>query len=305
MFAATAVLITALIAQPPARDSRAPQTDETVNVTKGMRLVVDNFAGEVTIRTWDRDAVRVQARHSSRAKVSLRPSETALTIRSNSSSAGSVDFEITAPAWMPVRVQGTYNFVGVEGAQSEVHAETTRGDVVIKGGTGTVTARSIQGQVIVDGARGRVHASSVNQGVRITEASGDIVAETTNGNITLTQVKSENVEATTINGHITYDGPPAARGRYRFTTHNGNINLAVPDSSNVTFIVRTYNGSFASAITLQGPPRSEVRQGRRTTYTLGNGSAEMEVESFGGSIRVRRPGTPVPTGREKNKEDKN
>lgn len=291
MFTAAAVVIVALIAQPPARDARTPNTDETVTVKKGMRLIVDNFAGEVVVRTWDRDSVRIQGRHSSRAKVAVRPTETAVTVRSTSSTAGSVDFEITAPAWMPVRVQGTYNFVTVEGAQSEVHAETTRGDVVIEGGTGTITARSIQGRVIVEGARGRVHASSVNEAVRVTDASGDVVAETTNGNITLTQVKSENVEVTTVNGHINYDGPPVARGRYRFSTHNGNIYLAVPDTSNVTFVVRTYNGSFASAIDLQGPPRSEVRQGRRTIYTLGNGSAEMEVESFGGSIRVRRPGT--------------
>lgn len=291
MIAATAVLIAALAAQTPAREARPPQTDESVNVTRGTRLVVENFAGEVIVRTWDRDVVRIQARHTSRQKVNIRPTASVLTVRSTSSGVGSVDYEITAPAWMPLRVQGTFNFVQVEGAQSEVHAETTRGDIVIKGGTGTVTAKSIEGKVIVEGARGRLVASSINDDITITDASGDITAETNNGDLTLTRIKATNVELATINGDILFDGPPADRGRYRFTTHNGDIGIVVPDTANVTLIVRTYNGSFNSTIPLNGPPKSEVRQGRRNTYVLGNGSAEMEIESFGGSIRIRRPGT--------------
>jgi DUF4097 and DUF4098 domain-containing protein YvlB len=302
MIAAAFFIAATIVAQAPARETRAPQTDETVSVAKGTRLVVDNFAGEVIVRTWDRDAIRVQARHRAQAKVTINPTASVVTIRSNSGSVGSVDYEITAPAWMPMRISGTYNFVTVEGAQGEVIAETTRGDVVIKGGT-TITAKSIQGEVIVEGARGRVTASSVNEGVRIADTSGDITAETTNGDIRMTNVKSANVEIATINGNIVYDGAPAERGRYRFATHNGNIVVYVPETASVAFTVRTYNGSFQSAIPLNGPPRSEVRQGRRHTYTLGTGSAEMEMESFGGSIRVRRPGTaPTSTPKEKEKD---
>ena len=163
--------------------------------------------------------------------------------------------------------------------------------VIVKGGTGAVTAKSIMGEVIVEGARGRVTASSVNESVRVASSSGDIFAESSNGHITLSQITSENVDVSTINGNVAFDGSPAARGRYRFATHNGNITIGVPESSNVTFTVRTYQGRFTSSLNLTGPPRSEVRQGRRTTYTLGNGSAEMELESFGGAIRIGPPGT--------------
>jgi DUF4097 and DUF4098 domain-containing protein YvlB len=296
MFGATVLMVAALTAPAPqARENRAPQTDETVAVAKGARLTVDNFAGEVVIRTWNRDSLRVQARHDRQVKVNIRNTAAGVTISSEHQGRGSVDFEISMPAWMPVKVGGTYNFITVEGAQSEVSAETTRGDIVIKGGTGTVTAKSISGEVIVEGARGRIIASSVNEGIRITDASGDISAESNNGDIRLTAIKSPSVEANTINGSIDFEGPPVDRGRYRLTTHNGNINVAVPESSNVSFTVRTYQGRFSPTLTnLTGPPRSEVRQGRRTTYTLGNGSADMELESFGGSIRVGGPGSLKP-----------
>ena len=100
---------------------------------------------------------------------------------------------------------------------------------------------------------------------------------------------TQNVEASTINGDIEFEGTAADRGRYTFNTHNGDITIAVPESSNVSFSVRTYQGRFSPALNVSGPPRSEVRQGRRTTYTLGTGSAEMEVETFGGSIRLLSP----------------
>ena len=48
----------------PARRSRPPDTDETVAVSKGARLSVNSFAGEVQIRGWDSDSVRVQAYHN-------------------------------------------------------------------------------------------------------------------------------------------------------------------------------------------------------------------------------------------------
>ena len=130
----------------------------------------------------------------------------------------------------------------------------------------------------------------MNQGIKLTGASGDVAADTTNGSITLSGMDATTVEAATINGNVSYDGTLAARGRYSFTTHNGDIALTVPESTNATFNVRTYNGEFATSLTLNGPDRSEVRRGRRVAYTLGNGSAEVEMESFGGAIRLRRAG---------------
>ena len=287
MLAATLLIVTAL-AVPVAqeRPTRPPQTDETVEVMRGGRLTVDNFAGEVVVRTWERDSLQVRAWHSSRAKVSVRPVSGGISVRADQSGRGSVDYEITAPVWMPIRVVGTYNFITIEGAQAEVSAETTRGDVVVRGGTGNVTAKSITGEVIVEGARGRITASSVNEGVRISGATGDITAESSNGSISLTDIRSQNVEANTINGDIEFEGPSLDRGRFRFTTHNGNIIVAIPETSNVTFTIRSYEGRFTSSLNLNGPPRSEVRQGRRTLYTLGKGTAEMEIESFDGSIRL-------------------
>jgi DUF4097 and DUF4098 domain-containing protein YvlB len=284
------------------RERQAPDTDRSENVARGARLSIDNFAGEVIVRSWDKDVLKVTARHSSRTKISIRNTPTAVAVSSSSNTGvASVDYEITVPAWMPVKIDGTYNFVSIEGVQSEVSASTTRGDITIKGGSGFVTARSIEGVISVDGAKGRISAESVNEGIKIANSSGDIVAETTNGDISLIGVDARSVDVGTINGDVAVETNLAGGGRYRITTHNGDIVLATPETASATISVRTYNGDFRSYLPLKGASPSDARRGKRVTFTLGAGSAEVELESFGGTIRIERPGTV--RGRDKEKKE--
>jgi DUF4097 and DUF4098 domain-containing protein YvlB len=292
LIALTATLVALLTAAAsPAQDrpAREPQTDQTVAVSRGSRLSIDNFAGEVVVRAWDKDTLRVQARHASRVRVNIRtvPTGIRLTASAERGPTGSVDYEINAPAWMPIKIDGQFNFVTIEGSQAEIAVDTNRGDVVIKGGNG-VLVKSIEGDVTVEGARGKINVSSVNQGIAISGASGEILAETVNGPISLSRIDASSVEAGTINGNITFEGSAANSGRYRFTSHNGNILVAVPEAASATFYVRTYNGGFNSALPVKGD--TNVRGGRRAMFTLGGGSAEFELESFSGSIRLRKPG---------------
>lgn len=281
------------------RASRPPDTDKTVPVTRGQRLNVAADAGEVVVKSWNQDSLRVTARHSSRTTIDVQTSNNIVTIRKRASGASvSVDYEIFAPAWMPIRVTGQFIFIGIEGIQSEVFAETVGGDIVVKGGSGFVTAKSIQGEIFVEDAKGKISATTVNEGVRITGASGDLIVDSTNGDIVMTNVDAKSVEAGSVNGNIRFEGTFASTGQYRFATHNGNITMVLPESTNATFTVGTYNGDFSSNLSTKAV--GEVRRGRRATYVIGNGGAEVEVESFAGSVRLRRPGTIAPV-REKGK----
>jgi DUF4097 and DUF4098 domain-containing protein YvlB len=287
------------LAQTPAHQQPPPATDQTVPAERGGRLTINNFAGEVIIHSWDKDTIHVVARHQSRTKVNIRPGASGVSISASGSMGpqGSVDYEITAPGWMPVKVEGQFNFVTIDGVQAEVSASSVRGDITIKGGTGFVTAKTIEGEIAVEGARGKVNVSSVNQGIKISDTSGDITADSVNGPITMTGIQSKSVEATTTNGNITYEGTLADGGMYTFTTHNGDLSLGVPETSSATFTVRTYNGEFRTDLPLEGMSREDMRRGKRVTMTLGKGSADVTLESFSGSIRVRKGTAARPRGR--------
>jgi hypothetical protein len=290
LIASLLVLIAAApSANAAAQDQRrgASQIDQTLDVSRGTRLVLESLSGTVTVHGWDREAVRVQARHPATTQVSIRNIKSTLSVHSDGTRgpAGAVAYEISVPRWMPVRIEVTYDDITIDGTESDVLAETVRGNITIKGGRGAVKAETVEGKVIVEGIKGRLEASSVNDLIRVEDATGEIAVETTNGEITLSRIQSSMVEANTVNGNITYDGIIADDGHYTLSTHNGDIVVAVPQQSNLTLDVRTYNGSFNSELPIKGnaPPR----RGGHALYTLGSGSARMELESFGGSIKVR------------------
>jgi DUF4097 and DUF4098 domain-containing protein YvlB len=271
-------------------------TDQTVNVAKGTKLDVNNFAGDVIIRVWDRDAVHVEATHSDRESVDIKQGEQTLTVRSRSTRGGpprSLDYKITIPKWMAASVNGNYADVDMDGVGADVTVDTTRGDIKVIGGSGFVSLKSVQGTITLEKAKGRVEVRAVNEGIQLTDIAADVSAESTNGSIILDRVDSSNVDLYTVNGNISYDGPIKDKGLYRLTTHNGMIAMPIAERANLTLTARTYNGGIRSTFQLPNADSAE-RRTKRLTLTLGNGSAHVELESFGGTISLRRPGEARP-----------
>src|SRR2546428_8935051 len=197
------------------------QPDTTVKVRSGARLEISNFGGEIAVKTWSRNAVRVVAEHSSRDRISVDASDQLVRVKTETGRRGpsQIDYAVTVPAWMALNLSGVYTDIKVDGAQNEITAETVQGEITVLGGSGNVSLKSVMGAVTLGKARGRIDLSSVNEEIRATEGSGDLTAETVNGDITLTQAESANAEPTTVNGDITYAGPLKAGVGHPHGTH--------------------------------------------------------------------------------------
>jgi len=249
--------------------------DTTIAVPKGTLLRVANYAGSVTIETWSKDLVRIEATHSDQDRVWIRSQEGALLVRTTTSPKAqrSADIHITAPTWMNLEVTGTHTDVAVEGTDGRVNVTTVHGDVEIEGGTG------------------RAELNTVNRDIRVARAMGTIVAESVNGDCVLRSMDADTVDACTMNGSIVYEGAYRPAGRYRFATHNGDIAAAVPNPCDASFAIATFSGEFVSAfpVSVTGSNR-----GRRVHFSLGTGSARIELKSFQGTIHLYHAGTPIP-----------
>jgi len=265
------------------------RTDTTIAVKPGMKLVLNNYGGSIDIRTWSRNAVRVRADHGRRDWVEFGQGNKELHVTSASrlGVARSVEYDLTVPAWLPVALSGVYNDVNVDGLQGGVEVETVRGDIVVRHAAGVIALRSVEGVVDLMNSKGKIDVSSVNDAVRVADVVGTIAAEAVNGDIHLIDVDSKDVEATTVNGEVVYDGMILDGGNYRFATHNGDIALGLAENANATVGVSTFSGDFESAFAIQ--PRKAAK-GHRFTFALGNGSARIDLESFQGSIELMKPG---------------
>jgi DUF4097 and DUF4098 domain-containing protein YvlB len=197
-----------------------------------------------------------------------------------------VTYTLTVPADMPIEVEVIQGDVDVSGTRAGMDIQSVHGSITVVGGADVVALESVQGMVKVTGARGRVNAASVNQGIELTDIRGDIQAEAVNGPIHMRGIDAGRVSAETVNGSVSYEGAIRNDGWYRFSTHNGGIDLTIPSSAGATFTASTFNGTLHTAfpVTLH-----EAKEGKEFTFTLGSGGARIELESFNGTMTIRRP----------------
>lgn len=278
-------LLAALAAAPGA--ARA-QTDTTFAVRADARLDVENFGGTITVKTWDRAQVRLVGTYSRRDRLRVREGGDVVRVSLSSSmgTSGVADLELTVPATMGLNLGGTYTDITVDGTRAPITASTVQGDVRVKGGRELVRLKSVQGGVTLEGARGRVEVTAVNKGISIADVVGDVTAETVNGGISLDRIDAQNVDAGTVNGSISYDGTVKDGGLYGFRTHNGGVTVYLSERPNVTVTAASMQGRVASDFPYEVPAGSSPR--RRQTFQLGAGSARLEMESFGGTLRLRK-----------------
>ena len=297
----TSLLFTALLAQAaPAAPPRQPappreigvraETDQTVPVTKGTRLEIRQCGGDAVVRTWSRDSVRVQAATSRRSRVRLEVrGQVAVIDTEGSFGPGSADLEVTVPEWIAVRVEGNECTIDIDGVTGGIDAGTLEGDIVLRNVGGTIAAKSLEGQITLENSRGRAELSAMDGDIVITKSQGEISAECVDGNVTITDSTPSALEASSVDGDISFSGSFQPSGRYLLGTHEGNIDLALPDNTSATFGVRVSRGDKLES-SLPVKPNPGSGRGRRGVYTLGGGAAQVELETFDGSIRIRRIG---------------
>ena len=285
-------------------------TDTTFAVGNASRLRVDNMGGEVFVRAWDRDEVRVVADHSRRTVVEIRRTGQAILVQTEGAFfSGVADFEVWVPPSFNVSVEGWQTSSTVEGTSGDVEVETLNGEVTVTGGrdvlvsvvsgdvtisgaSGEVHAEGISGAMRISGVTGSVRAQAVSGAIRISDSGsrgGSVIANSTGGSVVLRGISASRAEAATVAGSIRFEGEIHADGEYFFGTHSGRILLELPVSANADLEIYTLSGRIdvdhsASLI------ESGARAGRRSKLRLGEGGTLIEVETYSGAIVVREAG---------------
>jgi DUF4097 and DUF4098 domain-containing protein YvlB len=197
------------------------------------------------------------------------------------------DVQVTVPHDMAIDAQGTSLSADLDGVGGEVRLSTNNGDLRVRGGREFIRMHTVQGDVVLEGADGRVDLHSTNGSVTASGVRGEVGASTVNGSIILRDMQSTSVEASTVNGAVEYAGTIERGGRYQLEAHAGDVTVTIPETAGVTLSASTFSGSFETTfpVTLQKAEGG----GRTLSLSLGDGGAQMELASFSGTIRLRRP----------------
>lgn len=270
--------------------SMVQQTDTVIPVGEATLLDVQVTGGSIVVDVWDRDEIHIQADHSRRTYVDIsnRGSRISIEPEARRGPANIVEFHITVPASMDLKLEGMMVDITVNGAMGDVEAETLEGEVSVRGGRGTIKVASMTGTVLVEGAEGLIDVEAVARSIRIIDSAGEIVGETMGGDFIMQNVRATSVDVGSVGGSVWYDGSFDPAGSYFFGSHGGSVTLVVPEGTSAQFDLSTIHGSVQDNLTGE-MQRSDA--GERNRIEIGAGEAIVEVETFGGPIRVVRKGT--------------
>jgi hypothetical protein len=278
--------------------AQGTQFDTTFAAGRGDRLEASIFAGSITVKGWDRDQVRIQATgirpgEPSRAhrREGLEITRGGGTIRVQKHPGrgdGHADVTIWVPAPMAIELSGVETTISVEATQGSVRATTIEGDLSVAGGTEYIELSSVDGSIRATGVRGRLQVNAVDGGVTVRDARGAVTVNAVDGSIDLENVDGSNVQASTVDGDVSFRGPIRAGGTYRLVSHDGDVSATISGDVNAEVSISTFDGTFETDIpvTLSGTARA----GRQFGFTLGRGGAQLSLETFDGTIRLARTG---------------
>jgi len=276
----------ATLASRPVASIVEASIDTTIAVGASTKFRLETSAGKISIRVWDRSAVRVVA--TARAGTAVHVDATTSLVNVWSTAGGRIDeadFTVTIPRKMAVSLGSGDVAIDVSGSEGEIIAKNYSGNISVDGGRGSISLKSTLGEIDVRGAKGRVDAQSMHAAVRLTDVVGDVGVESSSYHLYLTRVDAHTLTASTVGGVIWFTGPLHDDGHYAFTSHAGSIILSLAEPVNATVSVSTVSGGFSSAF-----PSVRQEGGRRGRFSIkiGTGAAIVDVETFGGGIILKR-----------------
>lgn len=263
------------------------ETDTTFAVAPGSKLRIHDQGGDIVVKAWDKNQVRIQADHSKRSyvEVDVKGQVVEVSGKGRRGMPSLIDYTITVPAWMGLDLGGMYAEISIDGVRGPVKAETLEGNITLRGGGEIVSLETVNGVIDVSGARGRINLHAVSEGITATDIQGELSVESVSGDLDLRGIDAKSVDAQTVSGDIVFSGRIPDGGTYSLLTHSGEITLGLPETANATVSVASANGDVSSTFSI----KAERETRRRHTYRLGNGGANIDVETFSGDVEIVRP----------------
>jgi len=263
--------------------------DTTFTVPAGAKVEIVSPSGDIEVRAGGGREARVLADGES-DRVRVRRSGNVVRIEPLFFRyEDDADLVIRLPADVSIDIQGGSGDITLAGFRTAITIQALDGDIEVDGG-GAVSIHSVDGDVRVVDATGPVAIEMGDGDATLVGVGGPIIVHGIDGNITVLRGDASEVALATVSGDLRYDGRVYADGDYELATHDGDVTFAIGEGIGARVSVLTYDGALIPSFPLQ----LQGSVGSIAEFTLGSGSARVQLESFDGDIHLIRPGERSP-----------
>jgi DUF4097 and DUF4098 domain-containing protein YvlB len=289
LFAALLLVVTQTLA--------VQRVDRTIPADPDGSVSVDNVSGSVEVEGWDRNEVHITGTLDDDVEeLEVRGEGRRISIsvelpegrRSWGHRESDADLRIKVPRGTALDVQTVSADVDIRDLSGALDVESVSGDVEIAGEPKEVDVESVSGEILVRGAGSQVEAESVSGSVSIKGAQGYVEASTVSGDLEVSAGMVDRAELESVSGSVTFEGLLSSSARVSAQSHSGTVVLYMPADVSATFEATTFSGSIYNEFGPDARRTSRFTPGQELEFTTGGGGARVRVESFSGSVRLKK-----------------
>lgn len=300
MRARTAValfLFIALVSPPTfAAQQRVSQRGD---VASDVNVEISNVAGSVRVTAWDRNEIEVSgtlgegvsglAFENDRDGVEIAVEVPRSRRRDPERRVGDSHLEISVPRGATVEIETLAASISVDGVAGGVRMESSAGSIVYAGDSLSIEADTAGDIEINSTAAGaEIDVEGVAGSVSVQFVAADVSAGALTGDLRIIGGRLTDGDFEAVSGLLYFEGHIDAGADVRFENFNGGVELLIPADTSADFDISTYAGSIETEFGYEGRSVERYTPEQEAEFTLGAGAADVSIETFAGTVRVRK-----------------
>lgn len=277
-------------------DDQDRSVNETRNAKPDGEVRVDNLAGTVKIRGWDKSEVRVTGNLGDQVeRLEITSDDSGVSIRvvlphnEHSDDCGEcADLVIEVPTGSRMEVSTVSADIEATDLTGPQELGTVSGNLILDSATNRADVHSVSGDVTVSGSAKGAHvtATSVSGSVRATGVDGSLHVESVSGDVKIGNNRITGLEMSSTSGNLTYEGSLLKGGNYEFHNVSGDVDLTFGASPSAHFDISSFSGDIDNSFGPRPTRVSKYSPGVELHFTNGSGDAQVSARSLSGDIHL-------------------
>lgn len=290
--------------------------DQILKTSADGRVSIDVMSGEVQIKSWDKNEVKVTGEldddadgyqfEESNGRVVFKVHMPQQRWGSWKDDAGS-NLIFWVPKQNDIRFEGVNTSVSVKDIYGGSRINTVNGDIEASTLSKRVSLETVNGRIYSANLEGKIKLMTVNGEIEDRDSRGELEIEAVNGDInTVTEAAELNVnnvngdidlklknikelEINTVNGDMDVELRTQRNAKVYISSVGGDANLTFDKSFAGTITVEAHSGGdITNKINGQRPKSERYGPGESLRLSMGSEPVEVEIDTVSGDIKLMK-----------------
>lgn len=272
------------------------QVDEVRSIDPDATVEIEIISGSLEITGWDREEISIRGSMGDDVEsLELVESANGITIEveipgswGNRRKKIDAHLQISLPSTARLEVETISAPVVVSALSGVARIATVSGGIDLSGSMRRATLETISGNVEVDGEQTRIEAESVSGSIRLSGVTETVEVATVSGGMKIAAGSIVRARLESVSGRIAFSGSLQPDARLDAEAHSGGVVVELPADLSARFEIETFSGTIDNEFGPAAERGDRYSPGKWLKFTTGSGDAEINIESFSGTISIKK-----------------